>query len=349
MNPRAGGAERTIYEVCSRLTNKGHKIILLTGGWKNCQPVVHLHGIEIHRFGKNFGPHLALPVFLLRNRYDIVVNDLGHAVPWFSSSLLNKHSIVFFRHLHARSLVGQINPLIARVITALEKCYFIIYHDKFFVTESSTSRIDLLTLGIKDDKIIINPPGVDQNQFHPFSKTRVPTIVYFGGIRKYKRPQEVLFLLKNLLKRIENLKLFIVGLGPEQQNLMKLTHELKLQEYVIFTGRISNDELSNIVASSWLNVHTSITEGWGYSILEASAAGTPTVAYDVPGVRDAVENGMNGIKVKDGDRKALTEAALSILTDPKRWYSSSVEVAKKYSWDRTAEVWHSLIKNMMRK
>lgn len=347
LNPSAGGAERTISEVCSRLSSKGYEITLLSGGWKNCKPVENFGGIEIHRFGKNLGPHLALPVFLLKKRYDIVVNDLGHAVPWFSSSLLVSHNIAFFRHLHARSLRGQIRPLIAYAITALEKCYFILYHDTVFVTESSTSYTDLLKLGIKANIIVKNPPGVDKNLFHPSVKTPYPSMVYFGGMRKYKRPQEAIYLLKNLLGFFDNIKLQIVGSGPEEQNLRNLTSDLNLQDHAIFKGRLSNEDLSEIVATSWLNIHTSVTEGWGYSILEASAAGTPTVAYDVPGVRDAVEDGNNGLKVKNGDRKRLTEAAYSILSDPERWWSSSVDVAKKYSWDKTAELWDAQIKKMV--
>lgn len=349
MNPRAGGAERTIYEVCSRLAKRGYKITLLTGGWKNCKSAENIDGIETHRFGKNLGPHLALPVFLLKNRYDIVVNDLGHAVPWFSSSVLAKHNVVFFRHLHARSLPGQVSPLIAKAITALEKCYFILYHDTVFVTESKTSRTDLLCLGIRENKIVMNPPGVDTNLFHPAAKTPYPSMVYFGGMRQYKRPQEILFLLKDLLNKIRSIKLFIIGSGPEEENLRKLVLELNLLDYVTFKGRVSNEDLSEIVATAWLNIHTSVTEGWGYSILEASAAGTPTVAYDVPGVREAVVDGTNGLKVKDGDRKLLADAAFSILSDPERWWSSSVEVAKKYSWDKTAEMWDDLIKKVVSK
>ena len=126
MNPSAGGAERTIYEVCTRLVTRGHKIVLLTGGWKGCKPFENIQGIEIHRFGKIIAPHLSLPLFLLKYHYDLVVNDLGHAVPWIFATILNKHNIVFFHHLHARSLQGQINPLFAYVIKAIERCYFII-------------------------------------------------------------------------------------------------------------------------------------------------------------------------------------------------------------------------------
>jgi glycosyltransferase involved in cell wall biosynthesis len=115
----------------------------------------------------------------------------------------------------------------------------------------------------------------------------------------------------------------------------------KILYYQLYRADLSDG--TKIVASSWLNVHTSVTEGWGFSILEASSAGTPTVAYDVPGVRDAIEDKLNGIKVKDGDRKALLEATLTVLNDPKEWWSSSVKVAQKYSWDKSAQLWDKLI------
>ena len=347
LNPRAGGAERTIYEVCTRLVRKGHEVILLTGGWRGSKSKENLHGIDIHRFGKGLAPHLALPIFLLKYHYDIVVNDLGHAIPWIFSTILSKYNIVFFRHLHARSLPGQVNLLLAKVITVVEKCYFIFYHNSVFVTESTTSKNDLLRLGIKEYKIIMIPPGVDFNLFHPAAKTQIPAIIYFGGMRKYKRPQECLFLVKSLLERIKTVKISIIGSGPEEPMLRKLASELNLQDHVIFKGRVSDMELSNIVASSWLNVHTSVTEGWGYSILEASSSGTPSVAYDVPGVRDAVDDGLNGIKVKDGNREALVDAAFSIFSNPEKWWSSSIKVAQKYSWDKTSEKWIKLLEDVI--
>ena len=346
LNPRSGGAERTIYEVCTRLVKKGHQITLLTGGWKGCRQSDNIQGITVYRFGRNVGPHLVFPIFLLKKRYDVVVNDLGHAVPWFSSTILNKDNIVFFRHLHARSLPGQVNAFLAKLITSIEKCYFIFYHNSTFVTESSTSRTDLMNLGINDSRIVMNPPGVDRNIFHPAAKTSYPSLVYFGGMRRYKRPMECIFLVKNLLKRVDGIRLFIIGSGPEEENMKKLTNELNMKNSVVFTGRISTEELSKIVASSWLNIHTSVTEGWGLSILEAAAAGTPTVAYEVPGVSDVIENGLNGLKIKDGDREALSEAALSILTNPEKWWSSSLEVAKKYSWDATVRVWEDIMKKI---
>ena len=60
-----------------------------------------------------------------------------------------------------------------------------------------------------------------------------------------------------------------------------------------------------------------------------------------------MEDGLNGIKVEDGNRDALADAAFSILKDPEKWWSSSAKVAQKYSWDKTAELWDSLIRNVV--
>lgn len=346
LNPRAGGAERIIYEVGMRLVKNGNNVSILAGGWEKCKREEYLNGIHIMRYGYRVGPHIALPVHLIKNRYDIIIADLGHAVPWVSPILLRKRTIVSFLHLHARSLPGQVGRLLAYSITAVEKLYFIIYNRSHFVTISNTSLEDLENLGIKSKNISLINPGVNSELFCPSIKTEFPSIVYFGGMRPYKRPEESLYLLKELKNEISDIKLTIIGDGPSRHDVERLCTELGLRDNVTFTGRISDAEVAKIVASSWLNVHSSVTEGWGISIIEAASASTPTVAYRVPGVSDSVEIGHNGITVDDGNRKSMFDAALKIMRNPEKWWASSVEVAKKYSWDKTAELWETLIKEI---
>lgn len=347
MNPKAGGAERIIHEVGVRLAKSGHQLSVLACGWKNCKKVENLDGIQIMRYRSYVGPHLALPVNILKNQYDIVIADLGHAIPWLSPVLLKRKTLVLFHHLHARSLQGQVGRLFAFTISAVEKLYFIIYNKSPFVTVSNTSFADLKNLGIKNENIHIINPGVNNRLFRPSMKTDYPSIGYFGGMRPYKRPEEALYLLRDLNKKVDNIKLTMIGDGPSKPGLEILCEELDLTKNVLFTGRIEIEQLSRMVASFWLNIHSSITEGWGISIMEAASAGTPTVAYRVPGVSDSVENGSNGITVENGNRKALLDAALTIIGDPKKWWTSSLEVAGRYSWDKTAESWEKLIKTMV--
>ena len=150
-------------------------------------------------------------------------------------------------------------------------------------------------------------------------------------------------MLKILLEYRNDIKLYIVGSGPEEEEVRKLTNNLGLDKFVEFMGKISTDTLAKLVSSCWINVHTSITEGWGFSILEASSAGTPTIAYSVPGVVDAIEDQSNGILVVNGDRYALASAAQQIIDSPKKWWVNSRSVAEKYSWDITADLWEDLL------
>ena len=110
-------------------------------------------------------------------------------------------------------------------------------------------------------------------------------------------------------------------------------------------GKVSDAERVDILSSSWVNVHTSITEGWGYSIMEASASGVPTVAYQVPGVVDAISPGVNGELVESGNVKALANAILANLDSPLSMVESSRKYAELFSWDRAAENWAKHLKN----
>ena len=121
----------------------------------------NVDGIITHRIKGNIKTHLSVRKMIKQINPDVIIDDMGHAVPWFSTWFTDKKVIVFFRHLHARSLPGQVNFFLAKIITFVEKLYPFIYKNNLFVTESDTSEIDLINLGIKKDNIVRIPPGVD--------------------------------------------------------------------------------------------------------------------------------------------------------------------------------------------
>ena len=246
-NPKAGGAERTILEVGRRLVKDGHEVTLLSGGFKGCNKVDKIDGINVLRYGRKIGVHLVVPILLLKNGYDLVINDLGHAVPWPSTFLEKGKRVVFFRHLHARSLPGQVNPIFAKIITAVEKTYPIIYRDTPFVTESSTSRNDLLKMSIRGENIEVIPPGVDHERFKPGEKTEFPSLVYFGGMREYKRPEVSIYLTYELSKVFPDIRLYFVGDGQGIEKVKRLTSELGIESNVQFMGKLEDDILASTV------------------------------------------------------------------------------------------------------
>ena len=338
-NTRAGGAERTIYEVCSRLSKMHVEVHLVTVNPGNLLHYEIVNGIITHRIKGNIKAHLIVRKMIKKIKPDVVVDDMGHAVPWLSSWFTDRPVIIFFRHLHARSLPGQVNFLLAKAVTLMERLYPFIYKNNMFVTESDTSENDLVNLGINKDRIVRIPPGVDLDLFHQGKKTDNVQLVYFGGLRKYKRPEYAITVYENLYKKIDNLKLIIAGDGPL---LNGIKDRIKDKNYNIdFPGRVDYDNLAKIIRESWINLHFSVTEGWGYSIMESSASGTPTVAFRVPGVVNTINNNCNGFLVNSIDE--FMDKILIIIKNEDKFIVNSRKFAENFTWEKTTDLWYKLL------
>ncbi|WP_174448978.1 glycosyltransferase family 4 protein [Conexivisphaera calida] len=307
MHPRAGGAERTMYEVSRRLVRMGHEVTLATVNPGSLRGFEEISGIRVIRVRGNVVAHLRAPRIIRRVGPDLVVDDLAHVVPWLSPYFTDKPVVAFFRHLHARSLRGQVNPLEAEVLKLVERQYPRMYGSSVFVTETETGVRDLVSLGVREDAIMRILPGVDHERWRPAEKAGRPTLVYFGGMKDYKRP----WLALKLLRRLGDSRLVVVGSGSSSATVMRICEGLGLCGRVTFTGRVSDEDLPRIVGSAWVNLHFSQVEGFGLSILEAAACGTPTVALDAPGVSEVINE--FGLGVTAGNLEDMAGKVQEVL------------------------------------
>jgi len=346
-SPRSGGAEKTIFEISRRLVARGHSISLVTASWAGAPPRSELLGLSIRRYPGVIGPHLALPSLLKRekngSRPDVIVEDLAHAVPWFSGYLSDLPTIAFFRHLHSRTLPGQVSPPLVALLTWVERQYPRIFPRGIFVAPSPSARNDLVRLGVDPRRIVVIGYGVDDSFFPRGPKSPQPTMIYFAGMRRYKRPEHAILALQGLLARGLNIRLTMVGTGPVVEELKNAVQRLGLQNRVDFTGRLGIEPLARRVSESWVHVQTSVAEGWGLTVEEATRCGTPTVAYDVPGIIDSVTDGANGVLVPDGDVSALVSAVQRVITDREAWQERCLSTPSSTSWDKVADEWETLL------
>ena len=211
-HPLAGGAERTIHEVGKRLARRGHEVHLASVNPGNLTPDEVIDGVMIHRANGTIAAHLLVPFMIRKVKPDFIVDSMAHVVPWFSPFFTRAKVIVFFFHLHARSLPGQVSTPTAKLLTWLERIYPLIYARNTFVTELSTGVDDLTKLGIPSSHIIKIPLGVDTKLFKPGRKTNKPSLIYFGGMKDYKRPWFALEVLK-MLPQSDGVTLTVVGDG----------------------------------------------------------------------------------------------------------------------------------------
>lgn len=278
-----------------------------------------------------------------RIRPHVVIADLAHAVPWPIAPLVQDSGVAFFHHLHRKTIGLQVRAEAAVALNLLERLYPSIYRNWPFVTESESSALDLSLLGVPAERIHRIPPGVDHKIFRPSDKSDPPSIVYFGGLRPYKRPQHVLVALRELVQSGEEVRLDLIGDGPELPRLKELASALDIERRVAFHGRVDDFRLAELVSRATVNLHAAVYEGWGFSILEAAACGVPTVGYAGTGISEAVEDGVTGRLVENGNPLELARAAKEIITAPEGWARKCVDFSRPFSWEHTGALWLELL------
>lgn len=344
-HPRAGGAERTILEVGRRLVSYGHEVHLVAGSAFGAADY-DCEGIKVKAVAGSISPHLVVPAIVRGpTPPDVVIDDLAHAVPWMSPLVTKIPVVAFFRHLHGRTLVGQVPRPAASILQLAERTYRYIYRNSGFVVESLQSESDLRDLGVPGCRIVRIPPGVDSTLFSPGARYPVPTFVYFGGMRRYKRPADAVAAFARARSALPESRLLIVGDGPALPEVTKQIVREGLQESARLLGYLPRERLSHIVRASWVNIHCALAEGWGYSILEAAAAGVATAAYRVPGVADTILDGVSGLSVPDSDRSSLAHAMVEIATRLPTYSSSARAWALRFDWEASSRNWERALLN----
>lgn len=340
-HPASGGAERTAFELAVQFDGMGDDVHVLSGAWNGALAHEVVNGVNFHRFYGRVLPHLVLPIVeRLSLRPDLIIDDLAHVVPWGSPQFTNTPGVAFFRHLHARTLGGQVGPVLARVLARVERSYSRIYAKWPFVTESTSSVTDLVALGVDARRIKTLPPGVDVTRYHPGKRSQQPLLVYFGGLKAYKRPDLALRLLWSLRNRGIDASLVVIGSGPLSTSMRNLAAELGIAKWVFFHGRLSDKELPEIVRRGWVNLHFSVAEGWCLSAMEAAASGLPTVAFKIPGLVDSVVDGRTGFLVTGGDFSALVDRTVLAIEGCEELGANARSWAEEHSWAIAAKRWH---------
>ena len=136
------------------------------------------------------------------------------------------------------------------------------------------------------------------------------------------------------------MRVVVVGEGDDRPRLEAVSKELGLGGVVRFTGFISDAEKVELLQSMWFKVATSVKEGWGLTVTEVNACGTPVIASNVPGLRDAVREGETGLLYPYGDVETLAAKMIGLLKDHRRREDLSrnaLAYARTFTWDRAAE------------
>jgi glycosyltransferase involved in cell wall biosynthesis len=264
--------------------------------------------------------------------------EIWNGVPWLSPLWARGPRVVWMHHIHGAmwkmALPGLMAPLGDLMERRLAPPF---YRRTRVITLSSSSKEEMVEkLGLRAENVGVIPPGIDPKFRQGVDKSPTPLVVAVGRLMPAKHFDDIIRLLAPLRARLPGLELVIVGEGDERPRLEGEIRRLGASDFVRLSGRISDHELIALYQRAWLLTAASEAEGWGMTITEAAACGTPAVVTDIGGHRDAVEAGVSGELVPLADLGAAIEAVLTDadrLSDLRR---GAIARAERLTWEETA-------------
>ncbi|HMH82602.1 MAG TPA: glycosyltransferase family 4 protein [Gemmatimonadales bacterium] len=199
-------------------------------------------------------------------------------------------------------------------------------------------------------------PGTDPTHFRPGAdadglreRFGLPDggtrwLVTVARLERHKGMDTVIKALPTILARAPDVRYAVAGTGPDRERLEKLADKLGLGDHVRFLGGVSDRELPAFYNLAAVYVGASRrserlgVEGFGISLVEASACGVPIVAGDSGGIPDAVQHGETGFLVPPEDSEAFADAICRLLGDTtlatRLGENGRRAVETHFNWDR---------------
>jgi glycosyltransferase involved in cell wall biosynthesis len=369
-----GGGERQFYEISRRMAGRSHEVRVLTCRFPGQPAEEVVDGVEIQRVGLSRDPRSGgvrraiLPIFsyifgTAKRGLDQGV-DLVHCntyFPVYSGKILARlKSVPLISTFHdiyglrgwiksQRSVVWGLLGHLTTVIAAR------LSHDKI-ISVSPQCKQKLVSLGVREERIVIIPNGVDLKLFDSTIVERIPKqILYVGRLVNFKHVDWLIEAFARVIKEVPDARLKIVGGGPERNNLERLVRRLRLEHRVVFTGVTPTyEEVARYYKESEVFVLPSTVEGEAIVLKEAMAAGLPLIAMNIAGsgVLSLMRDGENGFLLEPGQPKLIAERTIQLLQDRglrRRMGTFGRKFAEKFDWnvitDRTAQVYAEVIES----
>lgn len=350
LHPRSGGAERALHGYFGRLAAWGWRVDYLCGPFPGAPRDEVRDGIRILRRGP--GPDALFPLAVLRavhgelrgEDYDVILEGIDK-LP-FLLPLLGTGTPVacLIPHLLGETAREAAGPVAGTLVNLGEALLPRCYRRSFFMTYAESTRAELERRGIAPERIQVVPLGLDPlpspaPEDSDAAAALAPFFLYVGRLRRYKGLETVLRALPEIARAVPAARFAVAGEGDDRERLEQLARELGLADRVAFLGRVSEARKAALMAAARFLVYPSRKEGWGLPVAEAGVYGTPALASDVPGLRDAVRDGKTGLLVPHGDAAALARAAVALFRDDalrERLGGAAKAWAATFDWDVAA-------------
>jgi len=236
--------------------------------------------------------------------------------------------------------------------------YYLKYFPQFaknatrIATVSEFSKNDIVnTYHIKEDKIDVVYNGAN-SKFQPISDNEKSNVKakftnnqnYFLFVGTLHPRKNILRLLMafNQFKTVTKSKMKLVLAGKKMwwtTEINAFFEQMEAKSDVVFTGRLSEQELIKITAAAYAITYVPIFEGFGIPLVEAMQCGVPVITSNVTSMPEVVEDA--GLLVNPFSEEEITQAMIRLAADEnlrKELMLKSIQQATKFSWEKSAQL-----------
>ena len=328
--PHAGGVESHVRGLAREFAREGHDVTVVTSRYAKTLPAdERLEGYRILRsrtLGVMFNTPLDTGTERLLRDLDADVVHIHYPPPltaYFATRALERRTVptclTYHCDLYLSGLGGQIlGGIYQRVFLprTLRRVDRIVVHTRSYGVTSAALRGRPLTVIPSVVDLDRFCPGLDASGLRGDLRLEGKHVLAFTGRLVPHKGVDVILQALTLLP--PEVVLLVVGAGPRLPSLMGQARRLRLEDRVRFCPSVSDEELPRYLALADVLVFPSQNrlEGFGLAVAEAMAVGLPVVIADMPGVREVIEPGQEGLLVEPLLASDLAEKVRTLLADP---------------------------------
>jgi len=217
--------------------------------------------------------------------------------------------------------------------------------DKIFVVNESVKKIIINEYKIREDRISVIPNGIDIKKFEKKIKNEQTFTVIFSGVMYYHRGLDILLdSISKVVLKIPNIKVVLLGDGPEMEKLKEISQKRNLRKNIKFKGWIDRNNIPNYLAGSSIGIGplmlTEVTKNaLPIKVLEYMASSLPIIARTGTLSNDILKEGKNGFFINDSEDLA---AKLELLASEEKLLTKmgkeSFNMVQKFDWTNITSI-----------
>lgn len=350
-----GGINKVVREIAKNLAGKGHQITVLQQNPMDLISEEIYDGFQIIRVNSTvskyfygLNPEITL---LLKKCLRLIKPDIIHVHGYhtlcspmiiYTLKLMKiRIPIIFTAHydnLNHSTFAGKyFGNIYDRFIGKKTLSMF-----NYFISVSNYEANQLIqTFNVSPRKIKIVPHGVDLINIKEMRKGDFINLLYIGYLTELKGVQYILKALCELIhtRKMTNVKLKIIGEGPYQTRLLKLSKKLNINDFIIWQSFISPEKVLSEMRSADIFLLLSKSEGYGIVVAEALAMGTPVIVTRGTALEEFInEPGCFGVEYPPDPIK-VAQLILEIYDNDVKVGPFSMKIRK---WDKVAQEYENL-------